>query len=67
MHEETGKKVWVTEYQAPSGNDPVKFMKEATEWMDNQDFVERYAYFSVDAKLTNGNQLSALGATYAGL
>lgn len=67
VHRETGKPVWVTEYQAPSGNDPVQFMKEATEWMDKQDFVQRYAYWSVDAKLTNGNALSDLGAAYAGL
>jgi hypothetical protein len=67
MHEETGKPVWVTEYQSPSGNDAEKFMKAATQWMDKQSFVQRYAYWSVDAKLTNGNQLSALGETYAGL
>jgi hypothetical protein len=67
VHRETGKPVWVTEYQAPSGNDPVQFMKKATEWMDKQDFVQRYAYWSVDAKLTNGNALSDLGAAYAGL
>ena len=67
VHEETGKPIWVTEYQAPNGVDQVKFMKEATAWMDKQDYVKRYSYFSVDAKLTSGNSLNDLGAAYAGL
>lgn len=68
MHEKTKKPVWVTEFQAPQNNaNPAQWMKEAAEWMDKTDFVERYAYFSVDAKLTNGDALNDLGAAYAGL
>ena len=66
-HELTGKPVWVTEYQAPAGVDQVKFLKDASAWMDQQDFVQRYAYFSVDAKMTNGDSLNELGAAYAGI
>lgn len=68
MHERTKKPVWVTEFQAPQTNaNPVEWMKEAAAWMDKTDFVQRYAYYSVDAKLTNGDALNDLGAAYAGL
>lgn len=67
-HDQTGKPVWVTEFQAPKASaDPVKFMKDATSWLEQQDYVKRYAYWSVDAKLTNGNALNDLGAAYAGI
>lgn len=68
MHTKTGKPVWVTEFQAPQTNaNPAQWMKEAAAWMDKTDFVSRYAYWSVDAKLTNGNALNDLGAAYANL
>jgi hypothetical protein len=67
-HDMFGKDIWVTEYQAPAGSaDPVKFMKDATAWLDKQSYVKRYAYFSVNDKLTNGDALNDLGVAYAGM
>jgi hypothetical protein len=65
-HDMFGKDIWVTEYQAPAASaDAVQFMKDATAWLDKQPFVKRYAYWSVDAKLTNDGVLSDLGQVYA--
>ncbi|ORX98365.1 hypothetical protein BCR34DRAFT_640914 [Clohesyomyces aquaticus] len=63
FHTETGKPLWISEWAAPGGD--VQFMKDAIKWMDETDFVYRYAYMSVDSTLTAGSALTALGAAYA--
>ncbi|KAJ4345236.1 uncharacterized protein N0V89_011365 [Didymosphaeria variabile] len=64
VHDITQKPIWVTEFQAQSG-DTEKFMRDAITWLDNQDWVYRYAYFSVEASMTNGMSLNNLGNIFS--
>lgn len=64
VHDSTGKPVWVTEFQAQSG-DQDQFLKDAIAWLDSQDFVYRYAYFSVEVSLTAGMSLTSTGNIFA--
>jgi hypothetical protein len=66
-HTKSGKPVWVTEFGATGSDDQVDaFLKEVMTWMDEQPFVERYAYFMVsDGKLVSGTDKSTIGTTYA--
>ena len=64
VHDSTGKPVWVTEFQAQSG-DQDQFLRDAVSWLDTQDFVYRYAYFSVEASMTNGMSLTSTGDVFA--
>ncbi|KUI61525.1 Alkali-sensitive linkage protein 1 [Cytospora mali] len=66
------RSIWVTEFM-PLGNDSVtieQFVQEAIDWLDEQDCVERYAYFGTADGYTSllhngGPPLSPLGKTYA--
>lgn len=64
VHDIAQKPVWVTEFQAQSG-DAEGFMRDAIAWLDSQDFVYRYAYFSVEASMTNGMSLNNLGSIFS--
>lgn len=59
--------VWITEFRA--SGDTVKqqaFLEAVIPWLDAQNFVERYAYFMVsDGSLISGDNVSALGRTFA--
>ncbi|RDI83841.1 hypothetical protein Vi05172_g6253 [Venturia inaequalis] len=52
-----GKPIWITEFQA-SGTDAqvVTFLQTVLPWLDNLDYVERYAYF-YDAPSSDGQYL----------
>lgn len=52
----TGKPIWVTELHA-AGNETaqISFLKEFMQWMDAQDYVERYAWFLASPKFTGGS------------
>ncbi|KAL5325857.1 hypothetical protein ACEPPN_006991 [Leptodophora sp. 'Broadleaf-Isolate-01'] len=59
--------LWITEFEA-SGTDEEQaaFLTEVMAWMDETDYIERYAYFMVaDGNLVSGTSLSSLGSTYA--
>lgn len=59
--------LWITEFEA-SGTDEEQaaFLTEVMAWMDETDYIERYAYFMVsDGNLVSGSSLSSLGSTYA--
>ncbi|KAF2671839.1 hypothetical protein BT63DRAFT_467932 [Microthyrium microscopicum] len=63
------RKVWVTEFAHQVGSNPPidqkkNLMRELSQWMNQQDFVERYAWWSADqGNLINGDGsgLSELG------
>jgi hypothetical protein len=60
--------VWITEFQASgSAAEQQTFLETVLPWLDEQDFVERYAYFGVfDGDLiSSGTALSQLGNTFA--
>lgn len=61
--------LWITEFQSPEGSPEEKatFLREAMAWMDQQSYIERYAYFMVrEGLLVNGGQLSDIGKVYVG-
>lgn len=64
-----GLPVWVTEFQCYGSEDQqVAFLQQVLPWLDEQSYVEKYAYFGVfPGFLVNaaGNGLSSLGMTYA--
>ena len=64
VHNWTQKPIWVTEFQATSG-DQAAFMRDAIAWLDGQDFVYRYAYFSVEVSMTAGMAKTPLGDIYS--
>lgn len=64
VHNWTQKPIWVTEFQAQSG-DAEGFLTEAIKFLDETDFVYRYAYFSVEASMTNGMSLNNVGNIFA--
>jgi len=48
VHEKYGQPIWITEFNCNPAREPrlqIEFMKLAMAWLDEQDFVERYAYF----------------------
>ncbi|KAF2015368.1 glycoside hydrolase family 128 protein [Aaosphaeria arxii CBS 175.79] len=66
--------IWVTEFGVTgdpaqkTGEPAQQFLKEVLPWMDEQDWIERYAYQWVapDSLVTaDGQQLSPLGEVYA--
>lgn len=59
--------VWITEFGVPGSTAYQQaFLEEVIPWLDSQTFVERYAYFMVsNGSLISGNEVSALGYTYA--
>lgn len=69
--EQTGKKVWVTEFGLNPGataEQSAKFLKGCMEYMDSSDKVEGYAYFMVGSgenQLNSGTGLSSIGEVYA--
>jgi len=66
-YEIAGKPIWLTEFGVPgaSQEDQKKFFLEVSAWMDEQDWVERYAYFGVfEGMMIQGGQLSPLGEAY---
>ncbi|KAJ4287998.1 hypothetical protein N0V90_012014 [Kalmusia sp. IMI 367209] len=63
VHNWAGKPVWVTEFASWEGDE--QFLKDVMGWMDTTDFVERYAYFSVESSMTAGNSLNNLGNIFA--
>jgi len=61
--------IWVTEFEA-SGTDAeeIAFLQDVLPWLDEQTWVQRYAYFGVfEGYLVNadGTGLSDIGQTYA--
>jgi len=66
-HKQTGKPIWVTEFGATGSDDEISsFLEDVMGWMDQQDFVEKYAYFMAsDGILNSGTGLSSYGMTYA--
>jgi Glycosyl hydrolase catalytic core len=67
------KPIWITEFNAninrTSANIHEMFMKLATEWMDNQDHIERYSYFFPKPLPENNtdNSLSDIGKYWQSL
>lgn len=59
-----GKPVWLTEWKN-NGEINLDFTKKAMDWMDSQDWIERYAYMSVDTALAPGGVLAPVGNLYA--
>ncbi|POS85717.1 hypothetical protein EPUL_004139 [Erysiphe pulchra] len=63
-----GRPVWITEFEASgdAGQQQV-FLNEVLPWLDNQDYVERYAYFMAsDGNLiSSGTTLSSIGQAFA--
>lgn len=57
------KPVWITEWHPTDGPNE-DFMQQAMDWMDGQDWIERYAYWSVDDSLAPGGAISPLGTKY---
>lgn len=68
-HESTGLPIWVTEFAADGEEEEqISFLENVLGWLDEQDYVERYAYFGVfPGFLVNesGDGLSDLGKVYA--
>jgi hypothetical protein len=63
-----GKPVWLTEFGASGSSDEQNtFLETVMPWMDEQDQIERYAYFmvAVDNLISTGTTLSQLGTTFA--
>jgi hypothetical protein len=74
FHETFNKPVWVTEFGVnPGEGDADAFLKEVLPWLDQTEWIQRYAYHmaapDVDGKsyLVNsaGNGLTPAGTTYA--
>jgi hypothetical protein len=68
-HYMTGKRVWITEF-FPKGTDDeiIEFLKQVLPWLDDTDFVFRYAMFwASPGMLVNdrGDGLSRIGHFYA--
>lgn len=74
-HEISHKKIWVTEFAAQTHdqNEQTAFFNAAVEWLERQDFVERYSWFgamrynqvSPTARLIDSNgALTSLGRSY---
>lgn len=64
--------VWITEFASVDGSeeDKIWFLKQVLPWLDQQDFVFRYAYhYAKDGILVapGGQGLSKLGQIYATL
>lgn len=60
--------VWISEFGASGSDDEVNtFLETVLPWLDEQDYVERYAYFmaSDGVLLSSGTTLSTIGTTYA--
>jgi hypothetical protein len=68
VHDQTGFPVWVTEFSLDGSEAQQQaFLEDVLPWMDEQTWIERYAYHYVaPGVLINsaGTGLSALGNTY---
>ncbi|KAG0648142.1 hypothetical protein D0Z07_6002 [Hyphodiscus hymeniophilus] len=63
-----GKKLWITEFGVTGSDDEQNtFLQTVLPWLDEQDYVERYAFFMVAPGnlISSGTSLSTLGSTYA--
>lgn len=63
-----GKPIWLTEFGASgSADEQNTFLETVLPWMDEQSYIERYAYFMVEAGnlISTGTTLSTLGNTFA--
>ena len=63
-----GKPIWVTEIGASgSADEQNTFLQTVMPWMDQQGYIERYAYFMVTPGdlISSGTELSTLGETFA--
>jgi hypothetical protein len=63
-----GKPIWLTEFGASGTADEQNtFLQTVLPWMDQQSYIERYAYFMVSAGslISTGTTLSQLGNTFA--
>ncbi|RAO68623.1 uncharacterized protein BHQ10_004635 [Talaromyces amestolkiae] len=65
------KPIWVTEFQLQDSDaNQVAFLQEVLPWMDQQSWIERYAYFGpFETFLINGagNGLSDVGKAYVSI
>jgi hypothetical protein len=62
-----GRPVWITEFATTSGTDDEinAFFTAVLPWLDQQSFVERYAYFMAgEGSLVSGGKLSTIGNKY---
>lgn len=68
-HQAFNLPVWITEFQCYGTEaQQIAFLKEVLPWMDEQDYVQRYAYFGAfpnDLVNAAGTGLSDLGVAYA--
>ena len=72
-HDRFKKLIWVTEYGLNEGDRQasLSWLEQVTPWMDQQDWISRYAYF-IDAPgdkqliNSNGNGLNSIGQFYNG-
>ncbi|KAF9883835.1 hypothetical protein FE257_002772 [Aspergillus nanangensis] len=68
-HEVLDLPIWVTEFECYGDEaQQIAFLEEALPWLDEQDYVERYAYFGTFPEYLinkDGTALSALGQAYA--
>lgn len=63
-----GRPVWITEFEASGdAGQQQAFLNDVLPWLDNQDYVERYAYFMAsDGNLiSSGTTLSQVGQAFA--
>lgn len=60
-----GRPIWITEFGAAGSiEEQITFLQEVIPWLDDTDYVERYAYFDVNTVLTQDYKISALGKTF---
>lgn len=72
MHKQFGKPIWITEFGVTEG-DVDAFLAEVLPWLDQQSWIERYAYYMAapatgsEKYLVNasGNGLTSTGLVYA--
>ena len=63
-----GKPIWLTEFGASgTAEEQNTFLETVLPWMDEQSYIERYAYFMVadGSLISTGTALSTLGNTFA--
>ena len=63
-----GRKVWLTEFGVPGADQPgqVAFLSKVMPWMEDQSWIDRYAYFGVfEGLLVQGGQITPAGTAYS--
>lgn len=62
-----GRPIWITEFGATGSDSEVAtFLETVIPWLDEQDYIHRYAYFMAeDGVLLSGTSLSTIGQAFA--